>query len=201
MTQIYKHDSTRPSVYLFGPLIGQTFKQTIYWRKFAELYFAEIGIETFSPVRGLEVENPNAPFKSEYKHDIMHQSKAFTTRDLHDILQTNGMLGSFGSAKIGSLGSAIEIGFAYAHNRPIVTVIPQWSEIREGDKITPIDNVHDHPMIREMSLVVPSLEDGLRAMTHFLLPARSLRAIDFANLYFQTEKVITQQEESFWKTA
>lgn len=28
-----------PSVYLFGPLLGLTFKETVYWRKFASVFF------------------------------------------------------------------------------------------------------------------------------------------------------------------
>lgn len=196
-------NQNRPAVYLFGPLLGLTFKETIYWRKLAELYLAP-HIETFSPTRGLIVGNADEPFHEEYGHDIMHQARAFTIRDLHDIIQTNAMLGNFEGATRASIGSAIEIGYGFALQRPIITVVPNVREItsRSVTDYTKIDSpldIHDHPMIRETTLVTTSLKEALRATMHLLLPSSIIDDIDFDFHYKSIVSELERKPDYFWR--
>lgn len=131
------------------------------------------------------------PFHEEYAHDVMHQAKAFTMRDLHDIIQTDAMLGNFGDTVKASIGSSIEIGYGHVLQKPIVTIIPKTT--------LGANNIHDHPMIREMTLVTPSLFDGMRAICHLLLPSSVLDRVDLEQRYLETEMYIRGQGENFWR--
>ena len=150
-------------IYLAGPMGGLTYKEANHWRQFVSrsLYHASDGqIVSFSPMRGVE-----RPKSSETALTNNDSCRPFVTprtiivRDYVDCQKADLIFVNFLGAKTLSIGTIMEIGFAYAHRIPIVAVIES-------------DNVHaNHPMMEEaFTYKVDNLTDGMEAALTFLIP-------------------------------
>ena len=139
---------SKGKVYLAGPISGLSYGESVDWREDAERVFSSYDIEALSPMRSKEfLANVNVldtgyeEFKAEYEQALV-SDRGIMTRDYHDCTTSDVVLVNLLDAKKVSIGTVMEIAWAYAHNIPVVVVM----EAREGDKR---NNLHDHGMINE----------------------------------------------------
>jgi nucleoside 2-deoxyribosyltransferase len=138
---------SRGTVYLGGPITGLTWDDAAAWRSHAAHELFRSGWKYLDPMRG---EAEQFGFTST---DILPSTFAGDgeahARDLFDIDRATVGLFNFTGSERASLGSACEIGYAYARGLYIVSVVP------EG-------NVHDHLFVNGLSGAVrSSLDDAL----------------------------------------
>ena len=148
-----------PSVYLAGPITGQTFEESTAWRKHAAARLREHGIHSFSPLRGKEylasIGKLPAVVQGDrskaVKPDLypLSSNKGIVTRDRFDCMGSDLVLVHLAEAQIISLGTMVELGWADAARRPIVVTMQPG-------------NVHEHAFVLEIAgFVVPTLDDAL----------------------------------------
>lgn len=138
-------------VYLSGPITGLTYGEARFsWREVVAEELGKDGIEVLSPMRHeghlAEMQDPICPDNLPnhfFSHSKMLVMKDFLDIDVSDIVLVN-LLG----AKVVSQGTIIEMGYAYAKQKPIIVV-------REAN-----GNVHNSPFVGEMGIVVESLEQA-----------------------------------------
>jgi len=125
----------RRSVYLAGPIIGCSWEEASGWRTTAAALLQSHGIGSYSPLRGhsfLADETEIQPFS----HAVFISDEEMVHRDLGDIFQSDAVIVNLLAAKRISLGTMVEIGWAYSFGRLIVAIMEE-----EG-------NLHDHPFTR-----------------------------------------------------
>ena len=147
-------------IYLAGPITGLTYESANDWRSAWAPRFEEIGHTTASPLRGKEALRGKGVLSG-----VFDEGKAAVMRDLYDIRHADIVLANFEDAKIPSIGTIAEIGYAFAYNRFILTVMsdPEAAEMATlgTNPPRPDHNPHDHIFITEMSSVIlPSMSEA-----------------------------------------
>lgn len=149
-------------VYLSGPIAGLTYGESTDWREFVTQSFPS-HIQGVSPMRakkyldipGKAVENLPLEFP-------LSTDRAINTRDRFDTLRAHAVLVNLLGASKVSIGTMMEIAWAYDHKIPVIVAME------------PEGNVHDHPMLRDcISVRVASLEEAIEAVTAFVSPHES----------------------------
>lgn len=103
--------------------------------------------------------------------------RAINSRDRFDTLRATAVLVNLLGASRVSIGTVMEIAWAYDHKIPVVVAME------------PEGNLHDHPMIRDsISIRVASLEEAIEAVTALVSPHESL-------IWTRVEQVKMLQEE------
>lgn len=156
--------TSRPTVYLAGPIAGQTFEGANDWREFIKEELDKLGITAFSPMRREEYLSPeqliSLPAISDRYGSIPITPKGITTRDRFDCERCDLVIAFLPDAARASIGTSIEIGWADAYRTPIIGIMPE----REG-------NIHNHPMVTEcLGYIVETLEDAVELTATILLP-------------------------------
>jgi len=154
----------KPLVYLAGPIAGTLETEAYDWRETADIILAQHGIETLSPMRGKDALQPpdgeriSTTFKTYENQGVFFTSRGIMTRDHTDVLRADALLVNLLEAVRPSLGTVMELAWAYAYRKPVVVAIE-----RNG-------NVHDnHPMIHEaISFRVETLYDAIDAVALIL---------------------------------
>lgn len=147
------------TVYLAGPIDGLSYQEGIGWRDHAQKELAVEGIKGLSPQRGKEYIGEIKEIADEMdfskqeglSDNPMSTSKGIMARDKFDALNCTILFVNFLGAKRVSIGTIMEIAWAYMQGKPIIVVI-------EDD-----DKLHkNHPMLREtFSYVVNDIDQGL----------------------------------------
>lgn len=147
-------------VYLAGPISGLTYDQGNEWRLEAAEYLKTVGIEAYSPMRAKEYLRSEGVLTGAYAHGLFSSSRAIMTRDFDDCSRADLILANLRDYPKVSIGTVMEIAWAYAFRIPLVLVLEDTG------------NVHDkHPMIAEATgFRVNNLEDALTITKRFLLP-------------------------------
>lgn len=109
-------------------------------------------IECVSPLRGkLDLLNKETSIKHTYDH-AMGTSKAIMKRDHHDVSTCDAVLVNFTGAKNISIGTVMEIAWAYELRKPVIVVTD--------------NEIHRHPMIDEAVMyTVPTIEEAAWLIT------------------------------------
>jgi len=153
-----------PSVYLSGPITGQTPGGAKVWRDYAEDHLSQAGITVYSPMRmekyldhiGNGVYGPEV-FNVSYG-SVPIEAQGLVTRDRFDVQTCDVMLMYLCDARQISVGTMIELGMADAFRTPVVAVMEE-------------DNLHVHPMVTAIAgYVVKTLDQGLEIVEAILLP-------------------------------
>ena len=152
---------SRPLVYLAGPIANTAAGQSVEWRVEAHKWLFNRGIETLSPMRAKEAlaRGPiGDDFHAYENQGVFFTSRAIMTRDFNDVKRCDALLVNLLGAEKASLGTVMELGWAYALQKPVVVAIE------------PIGNPHDrHPMIEEtIRFRAPTLEDAIDAVATVL---------------------------------
>jgi len=154
---------TSPTVYLSGPIGGQDYDGATEWRERAKKEFADVGIIGFSPMRCKEflaneqIINANSTHWRDSENALV-RPQGIVTRDRFDTRTVDTMLVNLLPAKITSIGTMIEIGWADAYQVPIVIAMAE-------------DGIHQHPMIDHIAgYIVPTLDEAIAITKAILLP-------------------------------
>lgn len=157
--------SSKPSVYLAGPITGLTYDDGQDWREFAQEWLAAESIDGFSPLRAKAhlralgvLDNAGKPDSAYLGLNALSEPAGITARDRFDCMGRDLVLVNFLGAERVSIGTCIELGWADAARRPIVIAMEE-------------DNVHRHAMANQVAgFIVPTLEDALTVCKAVLLP-------------------------------
>ena len=149
-------------VYLAGGIAGLSGVAASDWRYEAAQYLKDAGIGVRNPMRAKRFLEYQGMISRDF-HDYADKGPFFTskgimTRDFNDVKQSDVLLVNLLGATVPSLGTIIELAWAFAMQKPAVVCIE------------PDGNPHDnHPMIHEaMPFRVHTLQDGLYAVAVIL---------------------------------
>lgn len=129
-------------VYLAGPMAGLNYENALKWRKeFAAMMPTDI--VALSPMRGKEYLKEVGILTSTtngYREHILSSDRAVVARDRNDCMTSDAVVFNFLGAKIVSVGTCIEIGWADAARVPMILIMEP--------KCTTYTNPHEHVIIR-----------------------------------------------------
>jgi nucleoside 2-deoxyribosyltransferase len=129
----------QPAVYLAGPISGLSFHGCTDWREFARVRLAARGIRGWSPMRAKEALAKLETISghgNEYAHmGPFATSKGVMTRDFFDCNRADVVLVNFVGAKTVSIGTVMEIAWAYQKHTPIILATD--------------NDLHNHMMLNE----------------------------------------------------
>lgn len=149
-------------VYLAGPISGLTYDQGQDWRVQAIDGLKKRGLTGYSPLRAKEYLKTQGVLEQSYllrdqPVSCLSTDRGITTRDHWDVKTSDAVLFNLLGATRVSIGTCIEFGWASAYHKLIVLVMEANG------------NLHDYPMIREVSgFRVETLEDGIEVLGRIL---------------------------------
>lgn len=153
----------RPIVYLAGGIAGLPGRAARDWRYDAYLRLSERYIETLDPMRAKGAlptgDQPIARnFVSYADKGPFYTSRGIMVRDFNDVKRCDALLVNLLGLKAPSLGTIMELAWAYALQKPAVVVIEARGNPHDG-----------HPMIHEaISFRVETLDEGTDAVATIL---------------------------------
>jgi len=154
---------SKPLVYLAGGIANLTGAEVINWRIEAAAALHTRGIEALDPMRAKRHRWTQEGRVSSNFHDyadagVFFTSRGIMTRDHNDVKRCDALLVNLVGLQKPSLGTIMELAWAYDHQKPAVVVIEASG------------NPHDnHPMIHEaMSFRVTTLEEGIHSVAVIL---------------------------------
>lgn len=138
------------SVYLAGPMAGQSFVAAATWR--ADVAERLPAIDFLNPMRG-RPELAEAETLGSSRHGGLLDERAVVARDLRDIEHADVVLFNLTAAESASVGTMVEYGFARALGKFLLVVLAGES------------NPHHHPFVRELAHVtVGCLDDAISVL-------------------------------------
>lgn len=142
-------------IYLAGPISGLSWSEASSWRVRASYLLAPLRV--LDPLRGKEFLFEEKVLKHSYEdlHPLV-SAENIVQRDLEDVRNCQAVLVNFLGARQVSIGTCVEIGYAKALGKEVVTVLDQ-------------SNPHNHPFITQTSRVFESLEDACSYLKASLL--------------------------------
>lgn len=154
--------ASKPICYLAGGIAGLVGHDAVDWRHAAWLELKERGVETLDPMRAKTVLSGAAQISRNF-HDYEHHGAFFTSqgimaRDFSDVKRCDALLVNLLGLTKPSLGTIMELAWAYAMQKPAVVAIE------------PEGNPHDgHPMIHAaIPFRVHSLAEAVDAVAIIL---------------------------------
>lgn len=154
----------RFKVYLAGPIAGLNYDDAQEWRSWVKSKLAPFGIDGYSPLRQKQylkgvgkIEDVGKDCYSSYTP--LATDGAIMTRDHNDCQTADLIFCNLLGAERVSIGTVLEIGWAFAYRKPLIMLIE------------PSGNPHEHPMIREgIGFRYDNLLDAIDATKSILLP-------------------------------
>jgi nucleoside 2-deoxyribosyltransferase len=146
------------SVYLSGPILGETYADARYgWRKRVTENLAN-GIKVLSPMRHeghlAEVQGPLAV---DYPSHFFSGAKVIVEKDRLDIKRSDIVLVHLLGAQRISIGTVSEMGMACEAGKTIILVMEDAG------------NIHEHPFVTQVAaLRLNNLDDAIYAINQLL---------------------------------
>ena len=129
----------QPAVYLAGPISGLSFEGCTDWREYAKNALAHHNIRGWSPMRAKEALAALETISghgNEYAHmGPFATSRGVMTRDFFDCNRADVVLVNFVGARTVSIGTVMEIAWAYQKHTPIIVAAD--------------NDLHNHMMLNE----------------------------------------------------
>lgn len=151
----------KPRVYLAGPIGHCSYEEATNWRNQAKAALGKDGIAGYSPMRAKEFLDtlPVMPSRPNVYDHPLATSKGIMARDHADCVRADVILAYFKGANKVSLGTAMELAWAFEHHIPVVCVAEP-------------DNVNvAHPMATEaISYRVDTLAEAIEIVKTICLP-------------------------------
>lgn len=144
-----------PLVYLAGPITGESWAGSTDWRDAMIYTLAQYELTGVSPLRGKDYLKNETAISDSYENTTMSSSKSIFARDFHDVQRCDALLVNFLGSKKVSIGTVMEITYAWTLRKPIVVVMDP-------------DNIHKHSMLGEASSFVVSTLDEAAQVLHSL---------------------------------
>jgi nucleoside 2-deoxyribosyltransferase len=146
------------SIYLAGPISGLSYGESENWRDYVKARLPE-NKEGLSPLRCKEYLCREGKIEDSYEEMILSSQRGIMTRDFFDSQRCDLMIVNLLGAEKPSLGTTMEIAWAFAFKKPLVVVME------------PKGNVHDHAMIREaIGYRCTELDQAIDVVKAVLLP-------------------------------
>lgn len=146
-------------VYLAGGIAGLSGQEATDWREYAARWLWQPHlISTRNPMRAKKFLSQQKSISRDFHEyaasGVFFTSRGIMTRDFNDVKQCDALLVNLLGATVPSLGTIMELAWAYALQKPAVVVIEASG------------NPHDlHPMIHEaMPFRVTTLDEGIAAI-------------------------------------
>lgn len=126
-------------VYLAGPITGLSWGESEDWRNEIKRMVTDSGlpVQLFSPLRGKDYLQGETQIKDSYGQHQMSTAKSIMLRDHFDVETSSALIVNFMNAKRVSIGTVMEIAWAYERRIPVILIMEE-----EG-------NVHEHSMLNE----------------------------------------------------
>ena len=128
------------TVYLSGPIAGLTYDDGQDWRTVAEASLKEAGIQGLSPLRAkgyLRQVGEISGHGREYADmGVLSTPKAVLARDHFDATRCDVLLVNLLGAKRVSIGTVMEIAFAYEARIPIVCAMESGVSAAQPDQLS-----------------------------------------------------------------
>ena len=152
----------RPLVYLAGGIAGLPSVDAIDWRVEAHVMLSYRGVEGLDPMRAKAALGAQAKISTNFndyaQNGVFFTSRGIMTRDFNDVKRCDALLVNLLGLVKPSLGTIMELAWAYALQKPAVVAIEA-----EGN---PHDN---HPMIHEaIPFRVETLDEAIDAVATIL---------------------------------
>jgi len=149
-------------IYLAGPMAGLDYNGANDWRIGVSKKLSEYGIVSYSPLRWKEFLDNGKRISGKGAKNASHPlgtTKGIMTRDYFDVCQADVVFANFLDSKRISIGTAMELAWAFAKQKPVVAV---------GEP----GNPHlVHPMMTEaISYAVHDLQEALEIVVAILVP-------------------------------
>lgn len=149
---------SKPLVYLAGGIAGLSGAAATDWRRDAHRLLLGRGVETLSPMRSKyylqEAQSISMNYNDYADYGAFFTSRGIMARDFNDVKRCDALLVNLLGLTKPSLGTCMELAWAYALQKPAVVAIEC-----EGN---PHDN---HPMLHEaMAFRVDTLDEAIDAV-------------------------------------
>jgi nucleoside 2-deoxyribosyltransferase len=146
-------------IYLAGGISGYTYDEAQEWRDYVADQFAGTDIRCYSPLRGKEFLKKEGIISKSYDYHPLASAKGILHRDHHDCTTSDLIFVNFLRATSHSVGTAMEVGWAFDHHILTVAVMEKDAEF------------NTHPMVLEsITYRVETLDDGILIAKAILLP-------------------------------
>ena len=152
----------KPRVYLAGGIAGLAGIEAGNWRHYAASRLLDFGIEALNPMRAKGRLETQSRISTDF-HDYAHLGEFFTsrgimTRDFNDVRRCDALLVNLLGAEKPSLGTIMELAWAYAFQKPAVVAIEENGNPHDG-----------HPMIHEaIPFRVATLDEAITSVAIIL---------------------------------
>ena len=150
-------------VYLAGPITGLTYEGCTDWRDQVR-DSVHPSIQTLSPLRGKQYlkercEQGGGVVQMSYEDSPLSSARGINTRDHWDATRCDVLFVNLLGSKKVSIGTVMEIAWAYTHQIPVILVI-------EDNGL----NIHEHAMINQcIGFRVSTLQKGIEILEAILL--------------------------------
>lgn len=145
---------SKPTIYLSGPIAGTDFKECTSWRDYVASQLKEF--KCLDPMRGKSYLKGAGPISDDVTKntkgfkEYLASDQAIMTRDSWDTLNCDLVFVNLLSTKRVSIGTVMEISWAWLKRTPIVLCMDD-------------ENLHNHPMIRAACpFKVPDIDTGIK---------------------------------------
>ena len=148
----------KPSVYLAGPITGATYGECTDWRGYVTTEL-EPDIISFSPMRHKSYLSGETQIGDSYEHTVLSSQRGIFARDSYDCSKVDMVFVNLLGATRVSIGTVMEIAWAWSYRKPIILVMEDTG------------NIHEHSMLKEACpFRVTSLKEGVNTVKALLLP-------------------------------
>lgn len=144
-------------VYLAGAISGLTYEGAQDWRTEVAKALNSANVECLTPMRGKGFLQGSGTIHSDSYPTAIANSKGITRRDMFDTLRATCLFVNLSGTKIASIGTCMELAWAYQKQIPTVVVME-------------LDNIHArHVMVTEAcTYIVPTVEEGIQLARYLL---------------------------------
>src|SRR3982751_2947354 len=123
-------------VYLSGPVTGLVYEDAVDWRQSVTQQLEHWDLRAIDPMRGKEFLAGKGELSAQCDQHPAHGAREVMTRDHFDTINANVVLVNFLGAQRVSIGTVMEIAWAWDRRIPVVAAIEPG-------------NIHDHAMVTE----------------------------------------------------
>lgn len=149
--------NNRYKVYLAGPISGTSYEECVDWREYVSNKFPD-EIAGYSPMRGTKHLQAHKVLHGSYEEWPLSAQRGMFSRDYNDCTKADVVLVNLLGTKIVSIGTVMEIAWAYSARVPVVLAMET------------IGNIHNHPLLIEASpFIVPSIDEAIDIVKSILL--------------------------------
>lgn len=145
---------TRPLVYLAGPITGTSYGECTDWRQYVQEQLDDNwNVAGMSPMRHKDYLLQETSMDDTYEDQVMSSQRGIFARDFWDSSRCDALFVNLLGADRISIGTVMEISWAWSARRPCVLVME-----KEG-------NLHEHAMLREACpFRVETIDEGIHVI-------------------------------------